>query len=71
MLHFLVIGVNRRTRNTYSLIRKVVGGTGDHLADEKRWLKNKKIQISHSNGRTWSVMAYTSCLALEVNSFCR
>ena len=58
MLHLLVIGVNRRTRNTYSLIKKGVGGTGFHLADETTWLKKKKIKISNSKGRTWGVMAY-------------
>ena len=62
MLHLLVIGVNRRTGNTYSLIKKGVGGTGFHLADEKTWLKKKKIKVSDSKGRTWSVMAYFNIL---------
>ena len=46
MLHLLVIGVNRRTRNTYTLIKKGVRGTGFHLADETTWLKKKKIKVS-------------------------
>ena len=62
MLHLLVIGVNRRTRNTYSLIRKGVGGTGFHLAHETTWLKKKKIKISDSKGRTGIVMAYFNIL---------
>ena len=45
MLHLLVIGVNRRTRNTYSLIKKGVGGTGFHLADETTWLKINENKI--------------------------
>ena len=64
MLHLLVIGVNRRTRNTYSLIKKGVEGTGFHLAHETTWLKKKKIKISDSKGRTWIVMAYFNILAV-------
>ena len=64
MLHLLVIVVNRRTRNTYSLIKKGVGGTGFHLADETTWLKKKKIKISDSKGRTGIVMAYFNILAV-------
>ena len=58
----LVIGVNRRTRNTYGLIKKGVGGTGFHLAHETTWLKKKKIKISDSKGRTGIVMAYFNIL---------
>ena len=58
----LVIGVSRRTRNTYSLIKKGVGGTGFHLADETTWLKKKKIKISDSKGRTGIVKAYFNIL---------
>ena len=64
MLHLLVIGVNRRTRNTYSLIKKGVRGTGFHLADETTWLKKKKIKISDSKGRTQGVMIYFIILAV-------
>ena len=64
MLHLLVIGVNRRTRNTYTLIKKGVRGTGFHLADETTWLKKKKIKISDSKGRTQSVMIYFILLAV-------
>ena len=64
MLHLLVIGVNRRTRNTCSLIKKGVGGTGFHLADETTWLKKNKIKVNDSKGRTWSVMAYFNILAV-------
>ena len=62
MLHLLVIGVNRRTRNTYSLIKKGVGGTGFHLAHETTWLKKNKIKISDSKVRTGIVMAYFNIL---------
>ena len=57
MLYLLLIDVNKRTRNTYGLIKKAVR-TGFHLADETTWLKKKKIKISNSKGRTWGVMAY-------------
>ena len=64
MLHLLVIGVNGRTRNTYSLIKTGVGGTGFHLAHETTWLKKKKIKISDSKGRTQGVMIYFIILAV-------
>ena len=51
MLYLLLIGVNKRTRNTYGLIKKGVRN-GFHLADETTWLKKKKTKISNSKGRT-------------------
>ena len=51
MLYLLLIDVNKRTRNTYGLIKKAVR-TGFHLADETTGLKKKKIKISNSKGRT-------------------
>ena len=64
-LHLLLMGINRRIRNTYGLIKKGVK-IGFHLADETTWLEKKKIKISNSKGRTLSVMVYfinTSCVA--------
>ena len=61
MLYLLLIDVNKRTRNTYGLIKKCVR-TGFHLADERTWLKKKKSKISNSKERTWSVMEYFNIL---------
>ena len=44
MLQLLVIGLNRRTRNTYSLIKKGVRSTDFHFADETTWLKKNENQ---------------------------
>ena len=61
MLHLLVIGVNRRTRNTYSLIKKGVGGTGFHLAHETTWLKRRKSKLAtvkEGLGVLWHILIY-------------
>ena len=58
MLHLLPIGVNRRIRNTYGLIKKGVG-TGFYLAEKEE--KQKLAAIEKGLG----VIFYTSCVAWE------
>jgi len=41
VLHFLLIGVNRRTGRTYGLIKKGIA-IGFRLPDETTWLKEEE-----------------------------
>ena len=73
MLHLLLIGVNRRTRNTYGLIKNGVG-IGFHLADETTWLKeeeNQNKQQLRKGLECFGISYHTSCVSWEVNCFCR